>query len=251
MRHREPAICLRTTDYSETSQVLHFLTRRMGIVHVLGKGTKRPKSKSGGAIDLLSEGELVFSARRSDVLATLIEFTETVSRPVLRKARPRLDAAVYMAELAGEMLAPGDPHPGSFDLLHSALARLAQPDAPVQAVLAWFQWRILQQTGLLGDLAECVSCSRPVRQWSPGDRAECHFSSARGGLLCASCEGPATEKHRVSISTLSGLSALSAAAAGAKAALPEPQAVGVNRLLAYHIRHQLGKPLRMARHAIG
>ena len=96
-----------------------------------------------------------------------------------------------------------------------------------------------------------MACGRAVRQWSTGDRAECHFSSARGGLLCAACEGGVTEKHRVSVSTLSGLSALSAAAAGAKAALPEPQAVGVNRMLAYHIRHQLGKPLRMARHAIG
>ena len=63
MRHREPAICLRTTDFSETSQVLHFLTRGQGVVHVLGKGTKRPKSKSGGAIDLMCEGEVVLHGR--------------------------------------------------------------------------------------------------------------------------------------------------------------------------------------------
>ena len=54
MRHRQPAIALRTTDYSETSQVVHFLTREMGGVRLLAKGTKRPKSKSGGAIDLMS-----------------------------------------------------------------------------------------------------------------------------------------------------------------------------------------------------
>jgi len=75
MRHRQPGICLRVTDYSETSQVVHFLARGCGVVHLLAKGTKRPKSRSGGAIDLLAEGDLVFTTRSSGALGTLIEFT--------------------------------------------------------------------------------------------------------------------------------------------------------------------------------
>ncbi|GAG45812.1 unnamed protein product, partial [marine sediment metagenome] len=55
MRHRQPAICLRASDYSETSQVVAFLTRAEGVVRLLAKGAKRAKSKSGGALDLLSE----------------------------------------------------------------------------------------------------------------------------------------------------------------------------------------------------
>jgi len=62
-------------------------------VRLLGKGTKRPKSKSGGAIDLLSEGELVFSGGARDGLGTLIEFTETVSRADLRRDGARLRVA--------------------------------------------------------------------------------------------------------------------------------------------------------------
>ena len=44
---------MRTTDYSETSQVVHFFTRETGVVSLIAKGTKRPKSKSGGPIDLV------------------------------------------------------------------------------------------------------------------------------------------------------------------------------------------------------
>ncbi|MCK4602197.1 MAG: DNA repair protein RecO, partial [Phycisphaerae bacterium] len=118
MRHRQPAICLRASDYSETSQVVAFLTRAEGVVRLLAKGTKRAKSKSGGAIDLLSEGDLVFTLGRSGGLGTLMEFSETVSHTPLRRQADRLNAALYVIELAGEMLAPDDPHPEVFDLLH-------------------------------------------------------------------------------------------------------------------------------------
>ena len=251
MRQRERAICLRTTDYSETSQVLHFLTRGAGAVRVLGKGTKRPKSKSGGAIDLLSEGQLVFVSPPRDALGVLVEFSETVSRPALRKEAGRLNAALYAIELVAEMLPAGDPHPEVFDLLHNALSRLAQPDAPTGAVLAYFQWRLLRHAGLMGDLTKCVGCGGFVQGATGSVGADVYFSSRQGGLLCGGCEAAATEKYRLDGAVLAGLAALAAAAGGAKVHLPARQAQGVNRMLAYHAQQQLGKRLKMARHAIG
>ncbi len=280
MRHREPAICLRTIDYSETSQVLHFLTRGAGTVRVLGKGTKRPKSKSGGAIDLLQEGQLVFSTGRGQGLATLIEFTETVSHSALRKEAGRLNTSVYMLELAAAMLGEGDPHAEVFDLLHNALARLGHTDAPVQAVLAYFQWRLLRHVGLLGQLSTCVCCSRAIapahpdqalRQTSAFAEAtadfagqaegpvgaqgpvgtQVSFSSTQGGLICAACRHTAQEKLPLEPQTLEGLATLAAAETGKKVLLAEPCARAVNRMLAYHAAQQMGRWPRMARYAIG
>ena len=246
MAQRESAICLRTSDYSETSQVVHFLTRGWGVVRLLAKGSKREKSKSGGAIDLMSEGDLVFLAGSRDSLGTLTEFCETVSHGGLRKDAGRLNAGLYLTELAGEMLAETDPHPEVFDLLHSALERLGQPGAPVQAVVAYFQWRLLRHVGLLGDMAACVDCGSPMT----GRGRNVHFSSNLGGLLCGGCEGSATEKYRLEGPALAALAALNAVDTGAKVALPEKQARAVGRLLAYHIAHQIGKPLKMARYVL-
>ena len=251
MRQRESAICLRTTDYSETSQVVHFLTRGWGVVRLLAKGTKRPKSKSGGAIDLLCEGDLVFIASSRDSLGTLVEFSETVSHTDLRTDAARLNTALYMIELVGETLAEADPHPEVFDLLHNGLARLGQADAQGPAVLAYFQWRLLQHVGLLGQLKQCVSCGGAVSPSPSAPGRDVYFSSSLGGLLCGGCEGAATEKFRLDGSALAGLAALAAAAAGKRVAMPEKQARGVNRLLAYHVTQQIGKALKMARHAIG
>ena len=249
MRFRQPAICLRTTDYSETSQVVHFLTREEGVVHLLAKGTKRPKSKSGGAIDLLVEGDLVYISSGGESLGTLVEFSESVSHAPLRRAAGRLNAGLYMIELTGELLAPADPHPEVFDLLHNGLARLAAVDAPVPAVLAYFQWRLLHRVGLMGEMNRCVSCGAAVQ----GGAGGAWFSSRLGGMLCSRCQSsaPPGDRYRVDEATLAGLVALHAARAGRKSSLDDAAAHAVNRLLAYHAAQQLGKPLKLARYAIG
>lgn len=253
MRSREPAICVRTTDYSETSQVVHFLTRGEGLVSLLAKGTKRPKSKSGGAIDLLSEGELVFTGASRVTLGTLIEFTESAVHLGLRKDSAHLNVALYMLELIGQTLAAADPHEEVFDLLHNALARLDQADAPAQAVLAFFQWRLARHIGLLGQLSACVGCGQMIDpKAAGGPPGGIYFSSIQGGLLCQACEGSAAEKYRVDTGALSAIGVMTSINGGTRGqTLSESHARSLNRLLAYHIAYQRGKKFRMARHAIG
>jgi DNA repair protein RecO (recombination protein O) len=251
---REPAICLAVTDYSETSQVVQFLTRGAGLVRLMAKGSKRARSKSGGAIDILSEGDAVFISPRGEGLGTLVEFTETRARAALRKDAAALDAALFMIEAAGRLLGPGDPHPEIFDLLRNSLSRVGQEGAPREAVLAYFLWRLLRHAGLLGELRVCVSCGSPTRGKPdiPGPRGErgkaaAHFSSSLGGLLCEACEGSVVEKYRVSEAAAAAIDALEAAEAGRRAALPANQASAAIQLLAYHVAQQTGRPLRMAK----
>lgn len=246
MRYREPAICLRTTDFSETSQVVHFLTRGQGVVRLLGKGTKRPKSKTGGMIDLMSEGELVYSHSGRETLGTLMEFTETVVHADLRADARRLNAGLFALEAAGEMLAEGDIHAEVFDLLHHTLVRLGQPDAPLDAVLSYFLWRLLGHVGLLGDLRVCVSCGEGVM---PDE--EVYFSSTIGGMLCRGCEQSAVEKVQVEPQAHAGVLVLYEVAAGRRRPLEPALAKALNRLLAYHLQHQIGKRLRMSRYVLG
>ena len=250
MRQRESAICVRTSDYSETSQVVHFFTRGWGAVRLLAKGSKRKKSSTGGGLDLMSEGDLVFIASSRDSLGTLVEFTETVSHADLRTDATRLNAGLMMIEMVGELLPEADPHAEVFDLLHNGLARLGQPDAPVPAVLAYFQWRLLRHVGLLGELERCAACGGQLG--APGGRRmpEVHFSSTEGGLICGGCEASLPEKYRLDGATLAGLATLAAARAGKKVTMSDKQANGVNRMLAYHTAHQLGKLLKTARYAI-
>ncbi|MFP4353751.1 MAG: DNA repair protein RecO [Phycisphaerae bacterium] len=243
MRHREASICLRTYDWSETSQVVCFLSRNQGLVRLLAKGSKRAKSKSGGTLDLLAEGDLVFTTKDQG-LGTLIEFSESVTRKVLRRDPQRLYAALFCLEMVCQTLAEHDPHPEVFDLLHNALGRLDNPDSPIQAVLAYFQWRLLRNLGLLGDLDSCVSCGGPVQAGATA------FTSRMGGLLCRTCRSEAAEQVAVDPETRSGLEILASAEAGRRSELAEKTAEKLIRLLAYHVSQQIGKPLKTARYVL-
>ena len=249
MRVRTQAICLRTTDYSDTSQVLAFLTREMGLVRVIAKGIKRStKTRPGQALDLFCEGELLYSPARSGGLGTLAEFAETESRTTLRGEVARINAGLYLIEVAGAMLAMEDPHPEVFDLLHNALARLGQADSPIPAVVAYFQWRFLRNVGLLGDLSVCVACSEPMAACAQA--GPMWFSATQGGLVCDRCAGVGGERIGLTPDAMSALTALHAAEAGRRASLPDEQAHAVNRVLSYFIACQLGRSLRMTRHVV-
>jgi len=236
----DQAICVRAIDYSETSQVVSLLTRGSGLIRLIAKGSKRPKSRSGGRVDLLAEGRCVFSAGRRESLGVLIEFAETRSHSALRADLPTLNAAMYMLELCGELLAEADPHPEVFDLLHGGLDRLARADAAGAAVLAYFHYRLLRLVGLLGELNACVSC-----KGRPGT-VGVYFSSGAGGLLCRGCESAEAEKLAVPRPALAGLAALAAVEAGRRPKISDKQALAVLPVLAYHSEYQLGKRLKTA-----
>jgi DNA repair protein RecO (recombination protein O) len=252
MSTSDQAICIRTADYSETSQVVTFVTRAGGVVRMIAKGAKRAKSKTGGAIDLLAEGDVVYAGGGREALATLMEFVESASRRLLRGDLQRLNIGLYMIELTGALLAPADAHPEVFDLLHNALARLGAPDAAPPAVLAFFQWRLIRHVGLLGDMSACVGCGQAAAPAGKPAGAGAYFSSAQGGLVCRDCHAPAARDERpVSPDALAGLAVLAAADAGRRPQFPPAQAQAVNALLAYHIEYQLGHHLKTTKRAVG
>src|SRR5947209_8749092 len=92
-------ICLRRTEFSETSQVLTLLSRAHGIVRVMAKGahrrTKAGASRFDGGIDLLDCGNAVFTADVSRPLATLTEWKLQDGRLELRRSLRGLFLALY------------------------------------------------------------------------------------------------------------------------------------------------------------
>ena len=72
-------ICLRKTEYSETSQILTLMSRDYGIFRAIAKGahrrTKAGASKFDGGIDFLELGDAVFTHDPARDLATLTEWS--------------------------------------------------------------------------------------------------------------------------------------------------------------------------------
>ena len=153
---KDHAIVIRCVDFSETSRILTFYTRRFGRLSALAKGAKRKYSKLIGHVDLLSYGEIVFiSGRTRDRLAILTEACAFEPFPAIRDDLARLYAACHAAELVNNMTAEDDPSPELFDRLLGLLRRLDGGIGPAVALFA-FESHLLVLTGFMPEVAASV-----------------------------------------------------------------------------------------------
>ena len=199
MLTKDRAVCIRTTDYSETSQVATLFARLSGKIRAIAKGSKRPKSAFDGPIEVLSIGDAVFSESHKDKLSTLTEFQPQPARGGLRRNLFALHNALFAAELLDAMTDESDPHLVLFDHFVRFVQDLDNEELTGERrdVTVWlilFQLVLLREVGLHPVLKACANCKRPVStQWR-----EAYFSSTAHGLVCQDCEMSFPDKVRLS-----------------------------------------------------
>jgi DNA repair protein RecO (recombination protein O) len=240
-------ICLRKVEYSETSQILTLFGRTHGLMRVIAKGahrtTKAGASKFGGGIDLLDVGQAVFTLDLEKQLGTLTEWKLLDGHLELRRSLRAMYLAQYAAELISFLIEEHDPHPDLYDRLEQTLSDLSTPRQE-EAFLA-FELDLLRETGYLAELATCVSCNSTLTEREPA-----FFSPGRGGVICRNCEGVVPDRMAVDNRLLRMVQSIlrlprAGAAAQRLPRLTRHQTDPINRLLAEHVEHTLGRRLRL------
>jgi DNA repair protein RecO (recombination protein O) len=244
-------ICLRKTEYSETSQILTLFSRTYGITPVIAKGahrrTKAGASRFGGGLDLLDTGAAVFSHDPARELVPLTEWTLEEGHLELRQSLRGIYLGLYAAELVSRLIEEHDPHAELFDRLEATLSELATPRRE-EAFLA-FQLDLLRESGYLAELFACASCGSVPDDEGPG-----YFSAARGGVVCHQCEPVTPDRDEVDpwlLRLLRGLLRLPRSNGSARLPqLTRRQTDPINRILAGHVEHTLGRRLRLPRYVL-
>ena len=249
---QDRCICLRKTEYSETSQILTLFSRAHGIVRVIAKGahrrTKAGASKFDGGIDFLDVGQAVFSHDPARDLPPLTEWNLCEGHLELRRSLRGIYLGLYAAELVGRLFEEHDAHPDLFDRLEGVLADLATPRRE-EAFLA-FELDLLRESGYLAELFACALCGTEM----DGTEAA-FFTPGRGGVVCRNCEGAAPDRTPLDprlLRMLQGVLRLPRSN-GAIIRLPQltrHQTDPINRLFADHVEHTLGKRLKLPRYVL-
>ena len=182
-----PAVLLRAHPYSESSRVLRFYTRELGLVGVMALGARRGASKGRGAAGTFGEGTAVVTVRENRELQSLREFSPAKTRFGLAADVQRLAGASIAAELVLRHAAQ-EPHPELYDALSLGLDRLedAPPGAVIGEVLA-LGWKMVHILGFAPELSVCTSCGQLLEEDDMG-----RFDVAEGGIRgpgCAASEG--------------------------------------------------------------
>jgi len=256
---RDRCVCLRKLDYSETSQILLLLGREHGLLRVIAKGahrrTKAGASKFDGGLDLLDVGDAVFTFDPARELNTLTEWGLREGHLELRRSLRAMYLAQYAAELIALLFQEHDPHPALFDSLVKTLPEMATPRAE-ETFLA-FQLDLLRESGYLPELGHCGECGLPA-----GADEYAYFSADRGGVVCRNCEGTVPDRLSLDARLLrlvQGVLRLPREGANGSASASPPlrlprltryQTDPINRLLAVHVQHTLGRRLRMAQYVL-
>jgi len=195
MLDKDRAVCIRTVDYSETSQIVTFLTRAKGKLTTIAKGSKRPKSAFEGTIEMFAAGEIVFAVTDKEKLATLVEFQQQASYTGVRNDLLSLNCALFAGELVNSLIDDYDPHPGLFDFFIQFLKHISRSQNKTEtlSLLIVFQLTLLNQIGLQPVLDRCSNCSSKFRQ----DWSEIYFSSSANGFICRDCGAGFPDKIRL------------------------------------------------------
>lgn len=159
---RATGLVLRTRPLTDTSLVVHWLTREFGRVATVARGARRSKSPFRGQIDLFYLAEIsVARSSRSD-LHTLRELRLMETHASWRANLDCLRQASYAVKLIEQTTETETPVPAIFDLFLGLLRYLPTQPPRLKTVFA-FEMKLLRELGLEPPLA-AVSLTPGARE---------------------------------------------------------------------------------------
>jgi len=249
MLKKDSAICIRTTDFSETSQVIILFTKDSGKISALAKGSKRPKNPFEGPIEIFTTGRIVYSESGKGKLVTLTEFEQKIPFTFLTKNLFALHCASFAAELLNLTIEEHDRHPDLFDAFIEFLKTVNESQVTgherrvTLALLILFQLSLLRETGLTPIFDHCVNCK--TRYDSQDTRYEFFFSNEANGLICRDCQMSFPDKIpilKASADCLNNIKRIVNA--------DETTIVEIEKLLISRFTYNLGKQPKLAKYVI-
>ncbi len=144
----DSGVCLRTWDWSETSQTSLIFFREIGMLRVLAKGSRRQSSPFSGGLEAVTAAEGRVFPKRAGGLSTLASWDLDERFEAPRRTLTGFSDACYMTEVVSRVITELDPHPGLYDALMTGLRIAGSGEHAVVRL----QWAALVEGGHQPDL---------------------------------------------------------------------------------------------------
>lgn len=184
---RTKAIVLDRTKLGEQDLILTMLGESGEQVRAVAKGARKPGGRLASRSELFFEGDYLVAQGRS--LGIVTEAQTVDAHPALRGDYARVSAACAVCEVARLTCSEGAQDRWLYPACSRALSACeeAQGQPALDVAVAAYAMKAMAHGGWMPELDACLAC---------GDRAVAYFSSAAGGVLCASCahEVPGAEE---------------------------------------------------------
>ena len=176
--YQTEAIIIKRIKLGEADRILTLYTPELGKIKAVAKGTRRPKSKLGGHVELLTHSLLMLARGRN---LDIITQAQTIDNFLpLKDDLERISRGLYISELVDSFTAEHIENRRLFDLLLNSLHQLSQAQNG-ELVLRYFELHLLDYLGYRPQLQRCANCSSPLQPVTN------FFSASQGGILCHEC----------------------------------------------------------------
>lgn len=176
--YQTEAIIIKRTKLGEADRILTLYTPDLGKLKAVAKGTRRPKSKLGGHVELLTHSLLMLARGRNLDIITQAQTINSFSP--LKDDLERISRGLYVSELVDSFTAERIENRRLFNLLLETLHQLSQAKNG-ELALRYFELHLLDHLGYRPQLQRCASCGSPLQPVTN------LFSSGQGGVLCHEC----------------------------------------------------------------
>jgi DNA repair protein RecO (recombination protein O) len=154
------AYILHKRPYRDTSQILDIFTRDYGRVSLMSRGSRNPKAKIAGLLQILRPLLVSWGGRGELCFLNSVELAE-LKPPCLNGNS--LKSAMYINELLIYMLHKNDVHTDVFDLYHECLYALKDA-SNIERALRVFEKKLLQQLGFGMNLVTDADTGKSVEK---------------------------------------------------------------------------------------
>jgi len=176
--YQTEAIIIKRIKLGEADRILTLYTPELGKLKAVAKGTRRPKSKLGGHVELLTHSRLMLARGRN---LDIITQAQTVDNFLpIKDDLERISRGLYIAELVDSFTGEHIEDRQLFELLLETLKQLSQ-SKDCEPILRYFELHFLDHLGYRPQLQHCTDCNSSLKPDSN------FFSSRLGGVLCSGC----------------------------------------------------------------
>ena len=176
--YQTEAIIIKRIKLGEADRILTLYTPELGKLKAVAKGTRRPQSKLGGHVELLTHSRLMLARGRN---LDIITQAQTINNFLpIKDDLERISRGLSFAELVDSFTGEHIEDRRLFDLVLETLHQLSQAK-DCEPILRYFELHLLDHLGYRPQLQKCTECNSTLKP------ATNFFSPSQGGVLCHDC----------------------------------------------------------------
>jgi DNA repair protein RecO (recombination protein O) len=235
--YQTEAIIIKRIKLGEADRILTLFTPELGKLKAVAKGTRRPKSKLGGHVELLTHSRLMLARGRN---LDIITQAQTIDNFLpIKDDLERISRGLYLAELVDSFTGEHIEDRQLFSLLLETLKQLTQ-SRDCEPILRYFELNLLDHLGYRPQLQHCTDCNSSLKPDSN------FFSSRLGGVICRQCGFNEPTASPISLNTLKVLRLWQNCdfASARRVKISRELGIELEQLMREYIRYLLEKQLK-------